>query len=151
VLALLTHPDQLDEARADPTRLREAVEELLRFESPVERALTRWVAEDVELGGQPIGRGDLVVAVLGSANRDGAQFERPDELDVNRHDTKHLAFGRGSHYCLGAPLARLEGEIALRTLFERFPDLRLAVEPASLEHRPVPLFRSLISLPVVWG
>ena len=151
VLALLTHPEQLDEVRSDPECLRAAVEELLRFDSPVERALTRWAAEDVELGGESIGRGDLVIAVLGSANRDGTQFERADALDVKRDDTKHLAFGRGSHYCLGAPLARLEGEIALRTLFERFPDLRLAVEPVSLEYRPVPLFRSLVSLPVAWG
>ena len=101
---------------------------MLRFEGPVERALNRWAATDVELGGQTIRRGDLVIVILNSADRDPARFPDADRLDVTRDDTRHLAFGRGSHYCLGAPLARLEAEIALETLLRRRPNLRLAVD-----------------------
>ena len=150
VLALLSHPDELDQLRRDPTLLAAAVEELLRFESPVERALTRWVAEDGELGGRSVKRGELVIAVLGSANRDEARYPNAAQLDLTREDTKHLAFGRGSHFCLGAPLARLEAQIALATLFARLPSLRLAASPDALDYRPIPLFRSLVSLPVAW-
>ena len=150
VLTLLTHPDSLEEIRRHPERIPAAVEELLRFESPVERAPTRLAASDVELGGHTIRRGDFVIAVLGSANRDESRFERPDVLDVDREDLKHVAFGRGKHFCLGAPLARLEAEIALRRLFERLPSLRLAASAKDLRWRPVPLFRSLVSLPVAW-
>ena len=150
VLALLSHPDELDQLRRDPTLLAAAVEELLRFESPVERALTRWVAEDGELGGRSVKRGELVIAVLGSANRDEARYPNAAQLDLTREDTKHLAFGRGSHFCLGAPLARLEAQIALATLFARLPRLRLAASPDALDYRPIPLFRSLVSLPVAW-
>jgi len=150
VLNLLTHPDQLALVRADPALVRAAVEEVLRFEGPVERALNRWAATDVELGGQTIRRGDLVIVILASADRDPARFPDPDRLDVTRANTRHLAFGRGSHYCLGAPLARLEAEIALETLLRRRPGLRLAAHPAELEWRPTPGFRRLVTLPVAW-
>jgi cytochrome P450 len=151
VLALLEHPDQLDELRSDPGRIPAAIEELLRYDGPVERTLNRWAAADVELGSHTIRRGDLVIAILGSANRDPDRFADPDVLDLDRQDTKHVAFGRGSHYCLGAPLARLEGEIALTTLLRRLPGLRLAVPREELTWRPVPLFRALASLPVAWN
>ena len=95
-------------------------------------------------------RGELVIAVLGSANRDEARYPNAAQLDLTREDTKHLAFGRGSHFCLGAPLARLEAQIALATLFARLPGLRLAASPDALDYRPIPLFRSLVSLPVAW-
>lgn len=150
VLTLLAHPDELERIREEPEALPKAVEELLRFESPVERSLTRWAATDVELGGHTIRRGELVIAVLGSANRDPARFAESDSFDLGRSDTKHVGFGRGSHYCLGAPLARVETEIALRTLFDRLPALRLAIEADALAWRPIPLFRSLVSLPVAW-
>jgi len=150
VLALLEHPAELAELRRDPARVPAAVEECLRFDGPVERALNRWAAADVELGGHTIHRGDSVIAILGSANRDPERFPGPDVLDIDRDDTKHVAFGRGSHYCLAAPLARLEGEVALTTLLRRLPDLHLAVAPEKLRWRPVPLFRSLVSLPVAW-
>jgi cytochrome P450 len=150
VLALLTHPEQLEALRADPAAIPAAVEELLRFDSPVERSITRWAATDVELGSETIRRGDLVIAVIGSANRDPGRFPEADRLDLTRGATKHLGFGRGPHFCLGAPLARLETEIALETLLRRLPGLRVAVEPESLEWRPVPLFRSLRALPVAW-
>jgi cytochrome P450 len=151
VLGLLSNPDQLAALRKDPTLVPGAVEELLRYDSPVERTITRWAAADVELGGRTIERGDLVIAVIGSANRDASRFASPDTLDVTREDVKHVGFGRGPHYCLGAPLARLETEIALTALIERFPDLRLAIAEDELYWRPIPLFRSLASLPVAWG
>lgn len=149
-LALLEHPDQLDALRRDPGRVAAAIEECLRYDGPVERALNRWAATDVELGGRTIRRGDVVIAVLGSANRDPERFVDADALDISREDTRHLAFGRGSHYCLGAPLARLEGEVALTTLLGRLPGLRLGLSRNELRWRPVPLFRSLVSLPVAW-
>jgi cytochrome P450 len=150
-LALLEHPDELARLRADPARVPAAVEECLRYDSPVERALNRWAAADVELGGKTIRRGDGVILILGSANRDPERFVDPDLFDPGREDTRHVAFGRGSHYCLGAPLARLEGEIALTTLLRRLPGLRLAVSVDDLRWRPVPLFRSLVALPVEWS
>jgi cytochrome P450 len=150
VLALLQHPQELSELRRDPARAPAAIEECLRYDGPVERTLNRWAATDVELGGQTIRRGDLVIAILGSADRDPERFPEPDTFDVDRADKQHVAFGRGSHYCLGAPLARLEGEIALTTLLRRLPGLRLAVSPDVLRRRAVPLFRSLAALPVAW-
>ena len=119
VVNLLEHPDQLALLRADPTLIPAAIEEVLRYEGPVERSLNRWAATDVELGGQTIRKGDLVIPILNAAGRDPARFPDADRLDVMREDARHVAFGRGSHYCLGAPLARLEAEIALETLFRR--------------------------------
>jgi cytochrome P450 len=150
VLNLLGHPDQLERVRSDPSLLPGAIEEVLRYEGPVERSLNRWAATDVELGGQTIRRGDLVIPILTAAGRDPSRFPEPDRLDVTREDTRHLAFGRGSHYCLGAPLARLEAEIALETLFRRLPELRLAVPRDRLVWRPTPGFRRLVALPVAW-
>ncbi len=150
VLALLEHPDQRAQLQGDPERMSHAIEELLRYDSPVERTLNRWAATDVELGGQTIRRGEGVIVILGSANRDPSRFTDPDTLDFARADVKHLAFGRGSHYCLGAPLARVEAEVALTTLLRRLPGLRLAIPVEELNWRPVPLFRSLASLPVAW-
>jgi cytochrome P450 len=150
VLVLLQHGDQRAELERDPTLIAPAIEELLRFDGPVERALNRWAAQDVELGGKTIRRGEGIIVILGSADRDPARFRNPNVLDFTRDDNKHVAFGRGSHYCLGAPLARLEAEIALTTLFRRLPGLRLAVPVDELSWRPVPLFRSLVTLPVAW-
>jgi cytochrome P450 len=151
VLALLSNPEQLAELRADPTLMPSAVEELLRYDSPVERTITRWVAADVELGGQSLRRGEFVVAVVGSANRDETQFDDAATLDLRREAAgKHVGFGRGPHYCLGAPLARLEAEIALETLLHRLPGLRLAIATEDLYWRPIPIFRSLSELPVAW-
>ena len=150
VHTLLTHPEQLAALRADPSLMASAVEELVRFDSPVERTITRWVAADSELGGQTLRRGDLVIAIIGSANRDAEQFRGAGELDLARGDNKHVGFGRGPHYCLGAPLARLETEIALESLLRRLPNLRLAIATDDLYWRPIPIFRSLASLPLAW-
>jgi pimeloyl-[acyl-carrier protein] synthase len=128
MLALLRHPDQLALLRARPGLIETAVEELLRFDSPVQ--LTgRIAAQDCTLGGQHIGQGQLVLTLLGAANRDPQQFADPDRLDLTRSPNQHFSFGRGIHFCLGAPLARLEGRIAIGSLVERFPRLRLAGEP----------------------
>jgi cytochrome P450 len=150
-LALLTHPDQRALLERDPSLLPRAVEELIRYDGPVERTLNRWAAVDVELRGQKIRRGDSVIVILGAADRDPERFAHPDALDLTaERGTRHLGFGRGSHFCLGAPLARLEAEIALATLLRRLPGLRLALPPQELRWRPVPLFRSLVALPVAW-
>jgi cytochrome P450 PksS len=134
-LALLQHPDQLERLRAEPDLLKPAIEELLRFTSPVELATERYAREDVELVGTAIPRGALVLGVLASANRDERQFAAPDQLDLGRAPNRHLAFGLGPHFCLGAPLARLEAQLALSTLLRRAPSLHLAIEPEALRWR----------------
>ena len=149
-LALLRHPRQLALLQERPGLWETAVEELLRYDGPVETSTNRCVAEDTLFQGHAMKRGDVMRVSLASANRDAAHFDRPDELDVTRAENKHLAFGFGIHYCLGAPLARLEGVIALRTLFARFPDVRLAVPPDECRWRPGVLFRGLEMLPLTW-
>jgi cytochrome P450 len=151
VLALLQHPDALAELQRNPALWPAAVEEVLRYDSPVERALTRWVTNDIEVGGMHMSRGDLVIPLIASADRDEAVFADGTAFDLHRTSNPHIAFGKGVHYCLGAPLARMEGEVALRTLFGRLPNLRLATPVDALEWRLVPLFRSLKQLPVVWS
>jgi len=147
-LALLRHPDQLAKLRADPALMPSAVEELLRFCSPAATSTLRYAAEDVVVGGVVIPKGDMVLVVITAANRDPARFPSPDSLDITRADNQHLAFGHGIHYCLGAPLARVEGEIAFETLLRRMPDLRLGVSPEALAWRPSFVLRGLASLPV---
>lgn len=147
-LALLQHPDQLSRLRADPTLVRTGVEELVRFVVPAEQATQRYTREDVEIAGVRIPQGELVLAVLASANRDAAHFDDPDALDLSRRPNRHLSFGQGVHYCLGAPLARLEAEIALTTLLRRAPGLRLAVAPERLRWRGGVILRGLEALPV---
>jgi cytochrome P450 len=148
-LALLRHPDQLARLRHDPSLIKSAVEELLRYTSPVEMATERFAREDVIIAGTTIPRGELVLAVIGSANRDERQFEDPDTLRLDREPNRHLAFGQGGHYCLGAPLARLEGQIAISTLLRRLPDVRLAGGPESLRWRRGLFLRGLEKLPLI--
>jgi cytochrome P450 PksS len=150
VLALLEWPEQCERLRADPRLDATAVEELLRYYSPVEVATERYAREDFQIGETTIPGGALVYGVLASANRDATQFEEPDRLDVGREKNKHLAFGQGIHYCLGAPLARLEGQIALRTLLDRRPGLKLAVPRESLRWKSGLNLRGLEALPVTW-
>lgn len=149
-LALLQHPDQKRLLQEDPTLMKSAVEEFLRFHSPVARSTPRWAIEDLEFGGKQMRRGDLVELSLAGANHDPMLFTDPDELDITRKDNHHLAFGHGIHFCLGAPLARLEGQIAIGTLLRRLPDLRLAVEPEQLVWRPSPLLFGLSKMPVLF-
>ena len=144
-LALLRHPDQLARLREDPTLVRSAVEELLRYESPVQ--LTgRLMLEDAEIGGTRIAAGEDVVALVGAANRDPEQFQDPDRLDVGRNENRHMAFGGGIHYCLGAHLARLEGGVAIRELARRFPSMELAA--GEVRWRDTITLRALHSLPI---
>ncbi len=148
LLALLRHPEQLDLLRTHPTRVPAAVVELLRYDGPVQLT-SRRATEDVEIGGKEIREGQEVVMVLGAANHDPAVFPDPDRLDVTRRMDSHVvAFGHGIHYCLGAPLARVEAEIAFPALLHRFPHLRLAEETP--EFFPSAVFRGLVSLPVAW-
>ncbi len=149
-LALIQHPQQRDRLQDNPALAESAIEELLRYTSPGDIATARLAREEVTIGSVTIPRGDLVLAVLGSANHDESQFPDPDTLDITREPNKHLAFGQGVHYCLGAPLARLEGRIALTTLFRRFPNLRLAERPESLRWRKGLFFRGLEGLPVAF-
>lgn len=149
-LALLQHPEQKQILREDPGLIKLAVEELLRYTSPVDSATERFVREDMVFKDVSIARGEQVMAVLGSANRDEEQFANPDTLDITREPNRHLAFGQGIHYCLGAPLARLEGQIAINTLLHRMPNLRLAVAPEQLRWRRGLLIRGLTKLPVVF-
>jgi cytochrome P450 len=142
-LALLSRPEQVECLRADESPWPAVVEELLRFDGPVETSASRWVRRDTEFQGHTMRGGDLMRAVITSANRDPAHFVRPDELDPARADNRHLAFGLGTHYCLGAPLARLEGAIALAALLRRLPAARLAAPPEELPWRSGVLFRGL--------
>jgi cytochrome P450 PksS len=147
-LALLQHPDQLEKLRNDPSLIRSAVEELLRYDSPVETATDRFATGDLTVAGLTIPRGEIVFAAIGSGNRDERRFVNPDTLDITREPNRHLAFGLGSHYCLGAPLARLEGQIAINTLLRRAPHLRLAIAPGALRWRRGLVLRGLEALPV---
>ncbi|MFI9009728.1 cytochrome P450 [Actinosynnema sp. NPDC053489] len=144
---LLRNPDQLEKLRADRSLLPGAVEEVLRFESPVNQATFRYTNEDVELGDVVIPKDSVVVVSLAAGNRDGSRFPDPDRFDVTRQAAGHLAFGHGIHYCLGAPLARMEGEIAIGSLLDRF-DVEPAADPDSLRWRDGTLIRGLESLPV---
>ena len=150
MLALLEHPKQMKRLRREPSLIKPAVEELLRYTSPVEMATERYAREDVEIEGTTIPRGELVLGVLGSANRDERHFEDPDVLNLARDPNRHLAFGRGGvHHCLGAPLARMEGQIAVSALLKHFPGARLAVSPDSLRWRRGVFLRGLQRLPLV--
>jgi cytochrome P450 PksS len=147
-LALLQNPEQLERLRKNPDLIGPAVEELLRYASPVEVSTERFTREDISVGGVTIPRGDLVFGVIASANRDERHFKDPNTLDLGREPNKHLSFGMGIHYCLGAPLARLEGQIAVQTLVNRFPQLRLARPAESLKWRTGVLMRGPKQLPV---
>ncbi|MGW0334169.1 cytochrome P450 family protein [Streptomyces sp. NPDC003011] len=148
MLALLRNPDQLAALRADPKLYPGAVEEFLRYDGPGNTAMMRHSTEPVEVGGTLIPAGEFVLAVLTSANRDGARFTDPDRLDVTRPVGGHVGFGHGIHYCVGAPLARLEGEIAFERLLTRFPDLAPAGDLNELRWRFSTLIRGLDVLPL---
>jgi len=150
VLALLQHPDQLQNLKEDLSLIKPAVEELLRYDGPVETSTERFAREDVAIGGTVVPRGEMVLVVLAAANRDPERFVDPDALDITRADNRHLAFGKGIHHCLGAPLARMEGQIAISTLLQRMPNLQLKGTPESLSWRPGLVLRGLRGLPVVF-
>ncbi len=147
MLSLLRYPDQLEKLQADSSLIPPAVEELLRYESPIQHT-TRVAPNDLVLGGKTIRKGQTVIAVMGAANRDPEQFPDPDRLDICRQDNRHVAFAYGSHFCFGAPLARLEGQVVFETVLRRIPNLRL--EPGPLTWRGNLDLRGLTTLPVTF-
>ncbi|MFE2020453.1 cytochrome P450 [Streptomyces sp. NPDC059499] len=147
-LALLRHPAERERLRRDPGSIPAALEELLRFNSPVSTSTFRFTTEPVTLGDTAVPAGVPVLIALGAANRDPARFPVPNRLDPDRDAAGHLAFGHGIHRCVGAPLAKAEAEIVLRAVLTRFPRLRLAVPPRQLSWRRTRLVRGLVSLPV---
>jgi len=149
-LLLLRHPEQLARLHADPSLWPSAIEEVLRYESPA-KSTVRWASQDFEVAGQKIAAGQRLLVFWSAANRDPAAFPDPDDFDVARRPNTHLAFGHGLHFCIGAPLGRREGAIALPLLFESFPDLGLAVAESDLEWHPNIIMRGLRSLPVSGG
>lgn len=146
--ALLENPNEMSKLRSEPSLVKLAVEELLRYTSPVLMTSERYALENAIIHGVTIPRGEMTLGVIGSANRDEAVFDNPDELHITRDPNKHLSFGQGIHFCLGAPLARMEAQIAFTTLLQRLPDLRLKNSPDSLRWRPSMILRGLASLPV---
>jgi cytochrome P450 len=147
LLALLQHPDEFRAFHDEAALIQTGIEELLRFDGPVQRT-GRMTTAEVEIGGKRIPKNSVVVSVIGAANRDPKQFADPDRLDVTRKENRHIAFGFGIHFCLGAPLARLEGQIALGTLVRRFPKLSLVSNVP--EWRESSTLRGLTSLPVTF-
>ena len=142
------HPDERHSIIEDPTKIPGAVEELLRYTTPVPCGAARTLLEDVEVGGTTVPQGSKVLGMLISANRDESVFDRPDDLDLGREPNRHLTFAFGKHFCLGNQLARLEGQIAIGELVRRFPDMRLTVPRADLRYKPVQALRGFRSLPL---
>jgi cytochrome P450 len=152
-VALLRHPEQMAALRADPSRLADAIEELLRYDSPVPHSTFRYAVEAIDIAGVTIPAGAQVIINLASASRDERQYADAEDLDIGRAHVRHLAFGYGIHFCLGAPLARMEGQLAFAALLRRFPELRLAVPVADLHwgHGDGLVLRGLSELPVIPG
>ena len=150
VLTLLAHPPLLHALRADRSLVVPAIEEFIRYDGPVERATMRFAAADIEWGEQVMRRGDAVSLVLASAHRDERAFDAPACYDLARTAPRHVGFGLGSHYCLGAPLARLEARVALNTFLDRLPHARLAVPRATLRWQTNPIVRGPRRLPLIW-
>jgi cytochrome P450 len=148
MLALLQNPQQMERLRADRSLMPSAVEEFARYDGPVERAMLRVATEPVKIGDVTVPEGALVTIANASANRDERRFPNPDELDVGRNDRNHLGFGYGIHHCIGAPLARLETDIAFSTLFDRFSEMTLACPVEKLKYRETGVLRGLAELPV---
>jgi pimeloyl-[acyl-carrier protein] synthase len=148
LLALLQHPDQMQKLREQPGLITSAVEEMMRYDNPVQISY-RSAAAEVEIGGKLIRKGQLVNSILGAGNRDPAHYSEPDRFDITRDEGRHLGLGLGIHFCLGAPLLRLEAQVAFMTMLRRFPELYLATD--TLEWQEHPVFRGVKSLPVVFS
>jgi cytochrome P450 PksS len=147
-LALLQNPDQFDDLKAHPDLLDSAIDEMLRFTSPVQHIAIRYATVATEIGGVPIPQSAEIMLGIAAANYDETVFDEPERFDIRRSPNKHIAFGFGMHYCLGAPLARLEARLAFEVLFRRYPNLTLAVPPETLTWRGAPALRGLTRLPI---
>ncbi|WP_028611662.1 cytochrome P450 family protein [Paenibacillus harenae] len=150
VLALLEHPEQKEKLQLQPELILGAIEEMLRYNGPAEVSNIRWVTDDVEIRGKRIRKGEMLFISFASADRDPEQFADPDTFDITRAANNHIAFGKGVHYCLGAPLARLEGEIAISALLRRMPGLRLKTASDDLAWRPGMIIRGVKEIPVLF-
>jgi len=148
-LALLRNPGEMRKLRANPALIESAVEEMLRYDPPTQAPSPQAALEDVEIGGKKIRPGDTVTVLFGATNRDPERFDDPDRFDIERQDNEHLSFSHGTHYCLGASLARLEAQVAIAALVRRFPKISLGTD--ALEWRKLGRFRGLVALPVVFG
>jgi cytochrome P450 PksS len=147
-LALIENPNEMNKLLSEPSLVKPAVEELLRYTSPVFTTTERYAREDTTIHGVTIPQGEMTLGVIGSANRDETAFENPNELQITREPNRHLSFGQGIHFCLGAPLARMEAQIAFTTLLQRVPNLRLTKPSSSLHWRPSIFLRGLAALPL---
>ena len=147
ILALLNNPSELAKLRQNPSLIVPAIEEIIRYDGPVQTT-TRTALEPLEIGGKQIAKGDRISLTLGAANRDPAQFPDPDRMDITRGENRHVGFGFGIHFCLGAALARMESQLAIGAMVERMPELRL--ESADLVWRDNPILRGVNSLPVAF-
>jgi len=150
-LALLTNPNQLELLKKDRSLMESAIEELLRYDGPLQSAEMSFAREPINWHGVTIPQGATVFNAILSANRDEAAFENPNQLDITRTPNRHLAFGHGIHYCLGAPLARLEAKIAFNTWLDRYPEMQLGMEPEQAEYAGMMMVHRLECLPVVLG
>ena len=151
VYELLKNPKLRDWLEDDWGRANLAIEEFLRFVSPVQFSKPRYVRKDVKLGGVELKKGEKIMVMIGAANMDATANEAPEKLDLERHPNRHIAFGTGIHFCLGYQLARIEGKCALKALFGRWPKLALAIDPEQVRWRPHPGLRAIEHLPVVAG
>jgi nocardicin N-oxygenase len=149
-ILLLRNPDQLQQLRDDPSLMDQAVEEIIRLVTPGDGTFIRIALEDVELSGTTIPANSAVIAPISSANRDADVFEDPDALNIHRTDNKHIGFSHGTHFCAGSALARAEVQIAMKSLFARFPTLRLAVDPEDLRWRKTAALGGYEEIPVTW-
>jgi cytochrome P450 len=149
VRTLLEHPEQLERLRAEPELWDSAVEELVRFRGPVHGTKLHYATEDVEIHGVIIKKGSPVMPILGAANHDPRAFEKPEVFDIARTPNHHLGFGFGNHFCLGRQLALMETKVALKNLFDRYPNVRLAVPPAELKIMAMPGWHRHTSMPVL--
>jgi pimeloyl-[acyl-carrier protein] synthase len=147
MLALLQHPNQMEQLKREPTKIQSAVEEIIRYDSAIQM-LTRIATDNLEIGNRTIKAGEKIVLCLGAANRDPAQFSEPDEFNINREPNQHVAFADGIHYCLGAALARVEAQIAINTLIQKFSDLQLTSN--KLEWKKSIVIRGLKALPIIF-
>ncbi|MGG4143628.1 cytochrome P450 [Paenibacillus algorifonticola] len=150
ILALIEHPEQKEKLQNEPELIHAAIEEILRYNGPAEVSNIRWATEDTELRGKRIRQGEMLFVAFASANRDPAQFPEPDTFDITREVNNHIAFGKGVHFCVGAPLARLEAEIAIGALLRRMPNLRLNSDIIDLEWRPGMIIRGVREIPLLF-